>query len=142
MPLIALHRGDPVLVASVAVEVVEEALEYVRGGNEVGVKDNDELCIGIGVFEGNVECPSLEALPVLAMYDLDAGSVGPALQYLCGFIGGVVDDNHFVVRVVERGAACQYPLRHVLLVVEGQVDRDQRRLITTVVERQSTVGRP
>ena len=130
MPLVALHRAHLVaLLERVAVvpliEVGQEALQAIGEGHRVGVEDDDVLGARIHVVHGEPQRAALVAIAVGAVEDLETGAALPALEDLARLVGRVVDQDDFVVLVVEGGAALQQPLDHPLLVVGGDLDRDE-----------------
>jgi hypothetical protein len=140
-PILRLSYHSAVLVVAVpavALEVPEELLQDVRGRDEVRVEDDGILGPGIHVLDGLLEGAPLETRPVLSVDELDGGAVGPLVQFLQdidGLIPGVVGHHYLVVGIVDVYAGLNDPPGHVLLVVEGQLYRDEGLPGQTVLER-------
>lgn len=110
-------------------EVVDEFVEVVGSGEEVGVEDADEFAGGLG--HGGVEGAGFEAGAVGAVvvgdvvalgaeFGAEAGAVGG------GFVGGVVKDLDLeaVARVIEGGDGVEEAVDHECLIEEGELDGD------------------
>ena len=122
-----LHHPDPRVA-----EVPGEAHEEVRGGNEVGVEQRDPLAAGFQ--ESGCQRAGLEAVPVAPPPHarLDAplskerhGTIDP----LAGVVGRVVEhlDLEPLARVLECAGRGDQPLDHAPLVVDRQLDGEERQ---------------
>jgi hypothetical protein len=105
------------------------AAQEVGRGHEVGVENGNELAVG--ALQAVAQGPGFVALPGGPAHVAQAA--GPARRgrpraprQAHGGIGGVVEHLNVqqLGRVVEGGGGVDYPLHHVLLVVEGQLHRD------------------
>jgi hypothetical protein len=113
----------------VILEVVDDVLEHVARGDEVGVENGDELAGGI--LEAGLECAGLVSGAVAAVDELDGIALGgPFLAGTAGdfgrVVGGIVEDLdlELVEGVVEEAGGLDDALGDVVLVVHGELDGD------------------
>lgn len=110
-------------------EVVDEFVEVVGSGEEVGVEDADEFAGGLGhccvegtCFEAGAVGTMVvgDVVALGAQFGAEAGAVGGS------FVGGVVEnlDLEAVAGIVEGGDGVEEAVDHECLIEEGELDGD------------------
>ena len=126
MRLRTLHHGDLRIL-----EVPGQGTEPVLAHDIVGIDDGNDFGSRVGLFKAEVERARLEARPRVEVEEAESRAEFRAV-FLDRFphilaLGVVVDDQHFVVGVIERGQRIKREDDHLRrLVAAGQVDRDKR----------------
>ena len=116
-------------------KVGDGANEKIRGRDEIGVEDGNEL-LG-SIFKGDLQGASLEPLPAPAAENLDLEVLGAVIRdQLIHDAGGLIvrvidhEDLHPIdrVRLRHAGAGGDQPVNDIFLVENRQVDGDGRSI--------------
>lgn len=117
--------------ARIGDQVGDCLLDKVRGRQEIGIKDDDELAASL--LQSCSEGPSLEALAIMAVQELDVETPGlmvghSGLGEPSCLIGRIVKHLNLkpVLRVVQLSDCVDEAQDYKELVIDGQLDRDQR----------------
>ena len=115
-------------------ELRQRPLQEVGRRHEVGVEDGDELAardLEAGFERAGLVAGAVDAMEILDVEALRGVAADRQLGNRARLVGGVVEDLDFeeVLRIIHLDDRRDEAVDHVHLVVDGQLDRDDRKRI-------------